>query len=162
MRKRAGSIHLVSSCSESVWGWQKQTCPPAESPRNREPRCIFSDSEFACSPGFGDGITRLCVSTVGFLPGVLSDHCNSEGKIHLSLLLILLLTHKDQGICSVFSLYLYFLESASALHPLPSQPLLKTDSVTELAVLSTPVEPALDAHVPDFVQLFAMGIVHHF
>lgn len=143
-------------------GLAEADMPPAESPRNREPRCIFSDSEFACSPGFGDGITRLCVSTVGFLPGVLSDHCNSEGKIHLSLLLILLLTHKDQGICSVFSLYLYFLESASALHPLPSQPLLKTDSVTELAVLSTPVEPALDAHVPDFVQLFAMGIVHHF
>lgn len=111
---------------------------------------------------FWDGIARFCICTVGFLPGVLSDHCNSEGKIHLSLLLILLLTHKDQGISSVFSLYLHFLESASALHPLASQALLKTDSVTELVVLSTPMEPALDTHVAAFVQLFAMGIVHHF
>ena len=162
MRKRGGSVHPVSSCPESVWGWQKQT--------RRWQRGLETESSGASFPTLSL-LAPLSFWGVGLLDWVflqlvfhqvLSDHCNSEGKVCLSLLLILLLTHKDQRICSVISLYLHFLESASALHPLPSQPLVETDSVTGLVVWSSPMEPALDARVPDFVQLFAMGIVHHF
>ena len=55
MRKRAGSIHLVSSCSESVWGWQKQTCPRQRALGTESPGASFPTLSLLAPLGLGMG-----------------------------------------------------------------------------------------------------------
>lgn len=137
---------------------------PAERPRNREPRCIFSVTESVCSPEFlGMGSLDCVFLQLVFYQGCYQTTVTLREK-SISAFCWFSCSHTRTRGSVLSSLFIFTSWSLSQLcvHWLPSQPLLEMDSVTGLVVLSSPMEPASDARVPDFVQLFAMGIVHHF